>query len=175
MDIKDVLKAFNDMEAVGLFDRYAIGGAVGALFYLEPTDTADIDIFLSFRAKPDRIIVDLSPIYDYLKARGGALQGEHIRIFGWPVQVLAAAGGLVEEALNEARETDVEGIRTRVFSAEHLAAIALQTGRAKDKVRLLQFLEAKTLDHAKLKAIIGQHGLEVAWGKFKVQFLDERV
>lgn len=174
MDIKDVLKAFNDMEAADLFGRYAIAGAVGALFYLEPTDTADIDIFLSLRAKPDRIIVDLSPIYDYLKERGGTLQGEHIRIFGWPVQILAVSGGLVEEALNEARETDVEGIRTRVFSAEHLAAIALQTGRAKDKARLLQFLEYKALDHAKLRSIIARHNLEDAWRKFKAQFFDDR-
>ncbi len=174
MDIKDVLKAFNDMEAAGLFDRYAIGGAVGALFYLEPTDTADIDIFLSLRAKPDRLIVDLSPIYDFLKGKDGTLQGEHIRIFGWPVQVLAASGGLVEEGLNEAKETDVEGIRTRVFSAEHLAAIALQTGRAKDKARLLQFLESKSLDRAEFISIIKRYGLEPAWNKFKAQFLDDQ-
>jgi hypothetical protein len=174
MDIQDVLKAFNNMEAEGLFDRYAIGGAVGALFYLEPLDTADIDMFLSLRAKPDRLVLDLSPIYDYLKGKGGSLQGEHIRIFGWPVQVLAASGGLVEEALNEAKEMDVEGIRTRVFSAEHLAAIALQTGRAKDKARLLQFLEANVLDRNKLSSIIERHTLGTAWNKFKTQFLDDR-
>jgi hypothetical protein len=174
MDIKDVLKAFNDMEAAGLFDRYAIGGAVGALFYLEPTDTADIDIFISLSAEPDRIIVDLSPIYDYLKGKGGSLHGEHIRVFGWPVQVLAVSGGLVEEALKEAKETAVEGVRTRVFSAEHLAAIALQTGRAKDKARLLQFLESAALDHVKLMDIFERRGLNAAWDKFKAQFLDDR-
>lgn len=36
----------------------------------------------------------------------------------------------------------MEEVPTRVFSAEHLACIALETGRPKDKARLLQFMEA---------------------------------
>jgi hypothetical protein len=39
----------------------------------------------------------------------------------------------------------------RVFTAEHLAAIALQTGRSKDKLRLLQFVESGVLDAAKFQ------------------------
>lgn len=31
--------------------------------------------------------------------------------------------------------------KARVFSAEHLAAVCLQTGRAKDRARLLQLIE----------------------------------
>ena len=66
------------------------------------------------------------------------MEGEYIVIGGWPVQFLPPTGPLVDEALGQAVETDVEGVRARVFSAEHLAAIALETGRAKDKARLLQ-------------------------------------
>ncbi len=36
MDIQAVLKAINQMQADGVIHRYAIGGAVGATFYLEP-------------------------------------------------------------------------------------------------------------------------------------------
>jgi hypothetical protein len=51
----------------------------------------------------------------------------------------------MEEALKKAVEVEVEEISTRVFTAEHLAAIALQTGPPKDKARLLQFIELGAL------------------------------
>jgi hypothetical protein len=174
MDINQVLKAFNDMEAAGLFVRYAIGGAVGALFYLEPIDTEDVDIFICFRPSSNRLLIDLSPIHKYLVEKGGILENEYVRLFGWPIQILAASEGLVQEALDEARETEVEGIFTRVFSAEHLAVIALQTGRAKDMARLLQFLESKAMDQKKFHDIIDRYGLKKAWGKFEKQFLTDR-
>jgi len=78
----------------------------------------------------------------------------------------------VEEAIAGARETDVEGERTYVFSAEHLVAIALQTGRAKDKARILQFAKAGVLDQQRLKAILKRHRLVDRWERFERQFLD---
>ncbi len=42
MKIQDVLAAINRMQAEGVMERYAIGGAVGATFYLEPVDTLDV-------------------------------------------------------------------------------------------------------------------------------------
>jgi len=68
-----------------------------------------------------------------------------------------------------------EGCRwhaARVFTAEHLAAIALQTGRAKDKARLLQFIETAALDRARFQAILSRHGLQEAWQRFEKQYLD---
>jgi hypothetical protein len=59
----------------------------------------------------------------------------------------------------------------RVFTAEHLAAIALQTGRAKVKTRLLQFIEADVLDLARFLTIITRHDLQGAWLRFEKQFL----
>ena len=44
MDLKTVLLEINAMEADRIVDRYAIGGAVGATFYLEPVATVDVDI-----------------------------------------------------------------------------------------------------------------------------------
>jgi hypothetical protein len=61
----------------------------------------------------------------------------------------------------------------RVFTAEHLTAIALQTGRAKDKARLLQFVEAGVLDAGRFQDIISRHGLIEAWKRFEIQFLSE--
>jgi hypothetical protein len=61
----------------------------------------------------------------------------------------------------------------RVFTAEHLAAIALQTGRAKDKARLLQFVEAGALDAVRFQAILARQELFDVWRKFERQFLSD--
>ena len=87
------------------------------------------------------------------------------------MQFLPPAGPLGEEALAEAVELDVEGEPARVFSAEHLAALALELGRAKDKARLLQFIESGVLDADRFQAILQRHGLLDRWQTFGNQFL----
>ncbi|MFY9268862.1 MAG: hypothetical protein WAO55_03835 [Candidatus Manganitrophaceae bacterium] len=42
------------MQADGVIGKYAIGSAVGATFYLEPSATLDIDIFVSLQKSPGR-------------------------------------------------------------------------------------------------------------------------
>ena len=162
------------MRADGVIERYAIGGAVGATFYLEPLATLDVDVFISLQLEPGKLIANPQPIFDYLKARGGQIEGEYIIVAGWPVQFLPVAGGLQEEALAQAVEKDVAGAPVRVFTAEHLAAIALQTGRAKDKARLLQFIEAGALDPERFQSIVSRHILQEAWNRFEQQFLKDR-
>ena len=84
-------------------------------------------------------------MFRYLTERGARIEGEYLIIAEWLVQFLPPTGPLVEEALEAAVEVEVEEISTRVFTAEHLAAIALQTGPPKDKARLLQFIESGAL------------------------------
>jgi len=145
------------MQADGVIQSYAVGGAVGATFYLEPVATLDVDIFILLET--DSLILDLTPIFDYLKKLGGFIEGEYVLIAGTPVQILVANSPLVTEALKQAVVTDIEGLPVRVFTAEHLAAIALEVGRAKDKARLLQFIKEGALDMTKLHAILLRHGL----------------
>jgi hypothetical protein len=173
VNIRAVIDTISQMQADGVIESYAIGGAVGATFYLEPIATLDVDVFVTFKSETGSAILSPKPIFEYLKARGGAMQGEYIVMSGWPVQFLPPTGPLVEEALREAATRDVEGTPARVFTAEHLAAIALQTGRAKDKARLLQFLEAGALDTARFRAILARHGLVGAWQRFEKQFLSD--
>lgn len=172
MNIKEVIVCLNRMQADGIVGRYAIGGAVGATFYLEPTATLDVDVFVSFQSAPDSVLLNPQPVFDYLKTHGARMDGEYAVIAGWPVQFLPPTGSLAEEALAQAVVVDVEGIPARVFTAEHLAAIALQTGRPKDKARLLQFIEAGALDVRKFREIVDRHGLFAAWQRFEKQFLD---
>ena len=174
MKIVAVLAMLNRIVADNVIERYAIGGAVGATFYLEPVATLDVDIFVTFRAKSGQSLLSLQPLYDYLTAHGCSIKGEYVIIAGWPVQFLPPTGPLVEEALAKAVTVDVEGTPTHVFTAEHLAAIALQTGRAKDKARLLQFIEANSLDVHRLQAILARHCLVDRWRQFKRQFLKEQ-
>jgi len=171
MRIREVINTINAMQAAGVIERYAIGGAVGATFYLEPVATLDVDIFVSFRAQPGSLLISPQPIFDHLRAQGCSMEGEYIIIAGWPVQFLPPGTPLVEEALQQAVNHDVEGAVTRVFSAEHLAAIALQVGRAKDKARLLQFIESGLLDATRFQDVLGRHHLTGAWQIFERQFL----
>lgn len=176
MRIEEVIATLNEMEEIGVFERYAIGGAVGATIYLEPFATVDVDVFITFRSG-ERGLIDLAPVYDFLKERGSALEGEYVMIAGWPVQFLPPTGPLVEEALSQAVDVELRaGEETvRVFTAEHLAAVALETGRAKDKARLLQFLESGVMDMERFEEILGRFDLEDEWMTFQRQFLrDDR-
>ena len=94
--------------------------------------------------------------------------GDAVLIEGFPVQFLPAPTPLVHEALTEARTVEVGKQRTRVFSAEHAVAVALQTNRATDRLKIEHLLESgrEPLDEARLAAILKAHGLEDRWKKF---------
>jgi hypothetical protein len=164
--MKTALQTVNQMAADGIVGQYAIGGAVGATFYLEPAATVDVDIFISLRNAPGSMFISLTPIYDYLTGRGCRVEKEYVIIGDWPVQFLPTTDALDEEAIAQAIETDVDGIRTRVMKAEHLVAIALRTGRSKDKTRIVQFIDGGALDAKQLDEILTRHGLLAKWEKF---------
>lgn len=67
----------------------------------------------------------------------------------------------------------MDGIKTRVMTAEHLVAIALKTGRAKDKLRITQFLESGAVDIARLREILSRHGLLARWQAFNEKHLGD--
>lgn len=169
-EITAVIRMLNEMERDGALERYAIGGAVAATFYLEPAETMDVDVFVPVTAPEGSLIVTLQPLLEYLAARGCKQHGEYVIVGGWPVQFLPTSPGLLDEALAAAREFDLEGIRARVFGPMHLAAIALQTGRAKDKLRVLQFQEAGLLEAGEFEQILARYQLLDRWHLFKQQF-----
>lgn len=172
--MKATLEVINQMQAAGVIGRYAIGGAVGATFYLEPSATLDIDVFVSLNPADHTRIISLQPIYSYLTSRNYRVQGEYILIEGWQVQFLPPCDALGEEALVQAVETEVDGLRTWVMTAEHLVALALQLGRAKDFARILQFIDAGVLDTTSLDQILARHGLLEKWEQFGDKFLGNR-
>jgi len=169
--MKATLQVINQMVADKVIAEYAIGGAIGAIAYLEPFLTQDVDVFMSFSTTAAGLIVSPAPIDDYLTPRGYQPEREYIRIEGWLVQFLPVERPLYAEALTQAVTRDVDGVPVRVFSAEHLMAIALDTGRLKDHMRIVQFIEAEVFEREKLDAILGRHGLVDKWRRFEQRFL----
>lgn len=169
MSIQAAISVINDMKNDGVIQRYAIGGAVGATFYIEPAETEDIDVFVTLEAAVDALLVDLAPIYSYLKSRGATVEGQYIVVEGWPVQILMpnVNSSLDAEALEQAVDKPYHGITVPVFTAEHLAAKALELGRPKDRVRLAQFAAPGVLDSAKFQAILERHKLVDKWLQFR--------
>src|SRR2546423_2489384 len=126
--MKRTLEILNELERAGVLSRYAIGGAMGATFYVEPLLTFDLDVFVVLPHTAGGLVT-LAPLYEALRRRGYAEEGECVNVEGVPVQFLPAYNPLLEEALREARETAYEDTPAHVLRAEHLVAICLQTGR----------------------------------------------
>lgn len=131
------LQILNELEQSGVMSRYAIGGAMGATFYIEPLLTFDLDIFVLLPQTRGGLLT-LAGLYDALRA-------------------------LLDEALQEARDTMYEGTPARVLRAEHLAAICVQTGRDKDRQRARLLYEQATLDVEYLADVLARHGLDGKW------------
>jgi hypothetical protein len=167
--VKQTLAILEKLHADGVIGPYAIGGAVGAAFYLEPVATLDVDVFVLFEPAP--LILTLTPIYEACARLGYRAEGEAIVIEGWPVQFLAAEPALLAEAVREAVTRESGGLTTRVMTAEHLMAIALQTGRPKDHARLVMFVEASIADTPRLHDIFRRYSLLERWTKFEQRFL----
>lgn len=156
------LQILNDLEREGQLGRYAIAGAMGATFYVEPLLTFDLDIIVLLPKTPSGLLT-LTPLYDVLRARGYTEEGECVVIEGVPVQFLPAYNPLLEEALREAPSLPYQTTSTRVLRVEHLIAICLQTGRAKDRERVRLLREQVTIDRTYLTQLLHRHQLEALW------------
>jgi hypothetical protein len=75
--------------------------------------------------------------------------------------------------LEQAESADFEGTPLRVIRADHLAAIALGTGRAKDYARILGLLEGGSVSREQVARLAFRHGLSERWKRFEARFLSD--
>jgi len=153
----------------GFIGKYAIGGAFGALFYLEPIETSDIDIFIHLEPSAGALLVSLDPIMERLESLGYTEWIEDRQVVeGCPIQFVPVARPLEIEALFRAeRHTLTETVKPFVFSPEYLMAIALDLSRPKDRIRLERFLRQNCHHPAALADIFKRHKLEEKWARVK--------
>ena len=168
--MEQTIQVINRMKEDGVIENYAIGGAIAAMFYIDPFATEDLDIFFAIR-DAEGVIDFLSPIYEYLTKRGYQVEGVMINIEGWPVQFLPLYNPLVEEAVEQANETEYHQTPVRVIRAEHLVAIMLDTGRPKDYARITSFLETGNVDTESLMDILSRYDLEKKWRDNRWRFI----
>jgi hypothetical protein len=122
--------------------------------------------------EPNRLDV-LAGIYGFCATRGSPADGETIRVGAWPVQFVPVFSPLTQESVEQAETADFEGVPLRVVRADHLALIALSTGRAKDLARIFALLESGSVTRERLGALATRHGLAEAWARFEKRFPDE--
>lgn len=167
--MRRALEALLQAQREGHLGRFAVGGAVAASYYVEAVVTEDLDVFAFLKPAASGLI-ELGPLYGRLRELGGELQGEHVVIAGWPVQVLPAYTPLVEEAVRAARECRYEDLAVPVLEPEYLCAIALQTARPKDFARVHAFLAESAVDRGRLAALVDRFSLVLRWREYERRY-----
>lgn len=169
--MKNTFAVLNQMVRDSAIENYAVAGAVGAIFYIEPFSTQDIDVLVAIPEPEGKVIAEL-PGWKYLNAHGySEIRGEGIVVENWPVQFLPVSNPLEHEAYLNALDLDLDGVTVRVVQAEHLVAMMLRVGRLKDFARIQMFLTQGAINSEVLEDILQRHGLNGKWTEFRNRFL----
>jgi hypothetical protein len=168
-EIKKALNLVNNMEKQGIIGKYAIGGAIGTIYWTEAFATKDLDLFLRLPVSNGGLL--LMPFMSYLAKKGYPFTAQYLKIGTLMVDFVGVYNPLTEEALDNALEVTVYDVQTRVFRPEYLAAIALQTGRIQDFEKVIKLYQESDLDMEYLEVIIKRHKLSRKWNDFKKKYL----
>ena len=166
--LKPVLNTLNDLKDKKLIEDYVIGGGIAVMYYSVPIFTDDLDIFCIF-PKSRSIIIDPSPVFQYLKNKGFKIESEdRVNIEGIPVQFLVASG-LLEEAIKKSVEVKISGVNTKVIKLEYLIANMVSLGRPKDISKIDVILSDPEVSYDKdlLENIIAKYSLSYKWDNYE--------
>jgi hypothetical protein len=121
--------------------------------------------------KSDSLVLSLDKIYEYARQHDLSFDHEFINIYGWLVQFVEAShNDLWKEAIENADKISIGGFAVSVIGREHLVAMWLFAGRAKDYQKIAMFWEADILDMGNLLDILTRHNLTAKWDKEKWRF-----
>jgi hypothetical protein len=167
--MKETFAVLNQMVADGAIDNYALAGAVGAMFYVEPFSTQDVLIVIP---ETEGKLGAQLPGWKYLSSRGySEIRGEGIVVEGWPVQFLPVSNALEHEAYLNATNQTLDNVTVRVVLPEHLVAMMLKVGRLKDFARIQMFLSQDAINAEVLEDILQRYDLNNKWNEFRGRFL----
>ena len=155
----DVFGVLQELEAEGVLERYAVVGAIAALFYTEATPTFDLDVAVVMPQPGGSSVFSLDELYRALRERGFAVEGAHVMIHGVPVQFLPGDEGLWRETVSEARTLDYESTPVRIATPEHLVAMAWSAPESKRLQRAMALLRSPGFDRNRLREILVRHGI----------------
>uniref|UniRef100_A0A7C4TBS4 Nucleotidyltransferase family protein n=1 Tax=candidate division WOR-3 bacterium TaxID=2052148 RepID=A0A7C4TBS4_UNCW3 len=168
--MKRALEVLNELKQKQIIKDYAIGGAIAALKWVEPFFTQDLDVFVILEENTSiKGIIDLSPIYEYLKKKGYIWEKHWVVIEGVPVDIFPA-DEFEKKAIEEALEAEYDGVKTKIITPEYLIALFLRTNRDKDIRKMQMLLEQTEVNMKKLRKILVQFGLDSKFNDFKRKY-----
>ncbi|MCD6093229.1 MAG: hypothetical protein J7J51_00305 [Candidatus Omnitrophica bacterium] len=140
--ILGVISEINSLKKKKVIKDYAIGGGIAKNYYLEPQATYDLDIFILIDA-----MENFHNIYSYFRQRKCKIENVFIVIKDVPVQFLPTfIHPLFEEAVKKSKKIKVNGVRTKILTAEYLIATLLISVREKDKFAIKELLSFADMD-----------------------------
>lgn len=167
--MKATLEKLNEMHALGLFDKYAIGGGIAHFYYIEAGATYDLDVMINLKVQTTEILT-LSTLYEWAKKNGYEISHEHIIIEGIPVQFLPAYNPIITEAIENADQVELFGVKTFMMKPEYLMVIMLDTFRAKDRERLIQFMSQAKYSSVVFESLLSKFNLARKFTDFKAKY-----
>jgi hypothetical protein len=169
--LETLVGRLNELKAGRLIGDHAIGGAMAFVYWGEPFETKDLDLFAVLPTTASGLI-QVAPIWDYLVVHGGTAEGQFIRLGRLLPDFVPASDALDEEAIAEAVSVRIGDETTRVFTPEHTVAIALRTWRGKDREHIDRLIRTgrQPLDIARLHGILARHALVERWRRFKEMY-----
>ena len=155
------LRALNELKDSRVVLDYAVAGAMAVVFWAEPIPTYDLDV-LVFLPEQGTAIVSLESLYAWARARGYAVDAEHVLVEGVPVQFLPAHDALADEAIETAAAMDYDGVPVRVVRPEYLIALYLEPAARtpKRRERAAALLDAPVTNRRLVDELLGRFGLE---------------
>jgi len=156
------LELINQLESEGIIQKPTIGGSVAIMYYAQPVNTDDLDMFCHI---PNQgVLIELGPIYRRLEELGCKVKDLYINVRGVDVQFLVPDNQpLVEEALDNAVSVTIDNVKTHVFEYEYALAVKAEAGRSKDWAHIATAVESATPNKEKLDAILTKYGLLEKW------------
>lgn len=132
LKLTKVLQLINKIKEKGIIKDYAIGGGYALNYYIEPTLTYDLDLFILIDT--DQGFHDL---YNHIRDQKYRIENVYIVIEELPVQFLPSyIKPFIKEGISNAKEITIENTKTKVLTLEYTIVNLLWSFRPKDRMIL---------------------------------------